>query len=36
LFAAFERAVRRTCREDLRVVEISVRDDHLHLIVEVG
>jgi REP element-mobilizing transposase RayT len=34
LFAAFERAVRRTRREDFRVVEFSVQDDHLHLIVE--
>jgi putative transposase len=34
LFAAFESAVRRTHREDFRVVEFSVRDDHLHLIVE--
>ena len=34
LFAAFERAVRRTRRVDFRVVEFSVQDDHLHLIVE--
>src|SRR3954451_20929641 len=34
LFAAFERAVRTTRREDFRVVEFSVQDDHLHLIVE--
>ena len=34
LFVAFERAVRRTRREDFRVVEFSVQDDHLHLIVE--
>lgn len=34
LFAAFERAVRRTRREDFRVVEFSVQDNHLHLIVE--
>ena len=34
LFAAFERAVRRTRRDDFRVVEFSVQDDHLHLIVE--
>ena len=34
LFAAFERAVRRTRREDFRIVEFSVQDDHLHLIVE--
>ena len=34
LFAAFEDAVRRTRRDDFRVVEFSVQDDHLHLIVE--
>lgn len=34
LFAAFERAVRRTRRDDFRVVEFSVQDNHLHLIVE--
>ena len=34
LFAAFEVAVRRTRRDDFRVVEFSVQDDHLHLIVE--
>ena len=34
LFAAFERAVRRTRRDDFRVVEFSVQDDHLHLIIE--
>jgi putative transposase len=34
LFAAFERAVRCTRRDDFRVVEFSVQDDHLHLIVE--
>jgi putative transposase len=34
LYAAFEKAVRRTRREDFRVVEFSVQDDHLHLIVE--
>jgi REP element-mobilizing transposase RayT len=34
LFAAFERAVRGTRRDDFRVVEFSVQDDHLHLIVE--
>jgi len=34
LFAAFEHAVRRTRRDDFRVVEFSVQDDHLHLIVE--
>ena len=34
LYAAFERAVRRTRREDFRIVEFSVQDNHLHLIVE--
>ncbi len=34
LFAAFEDGVRRTRRDDFRVVEFSVQDDHLHLIVE--
>src|SRR5512140_3034900 len=34
LYGAFERAVRRTKRPDFRVVEYSVQDDHLHLIVE--
>ena len=34
LYAAFESAVRRTRREDFRIVEFSVQDDHLHLIVE--
>ena len=34
LYGAFERAVRRTRRDDFRVVEFSVQDDHLHLIVE--
>ena len=34
LFEAFERAVRRTRRDDFRVVEFLVQDDHLHLIVE--
>ena len=34
LFVAFEDAVRRTRRDDFRVVEFSVQDDHLHLIVE--
>ena len=34
LSAAFESAVRRTRRDDFRVVEFSVQDDHLHLIVE--
>ena len=34
LCAALERAVRRTRRDDFRIVEFSVQDDHLHLIVE--
>lgn len=34
LFKAFERAFRRTRREDFRVVEFSVQDNHVHLIVE--
>jgi putative transposase len=34
LYAAFEVAVRKTRRDDFRVVEFSVQDDHLHLIVE--
>ena len=34
LFAAFELAVRRTRRDDFRVVEFSVQYNHLHLIVE--
>src|SRR5438045_959045 len=34
LYGAFERAVRRTERDDFRVVEYSIQDDHLHLIVE--
>src|SRR5690349_15939912 len=34
LFAAFESAVRRTRRDDFRIVEFSVQDNHLHLIVE--
>jgi REP element-mobilizing transposase RayT len=34
LFGAFERAVRTTRRNDFRVVEYSIQDDHLHLIVE--
>jgi REP element-mobilizing transposase RayT len=34
LFAAFERAVRWTRRADFRIVEFSVQDNHLHLIVE--
>ena len=34
LYAAFESAIRRTRRSDFRIVEFSVQDDHLHLIVE--
>ena len=34
LYGAFERAVRTTRREGFRVVEYSIQDDHLHLIVE--
>jgi len=34
LSAAFEDAVRRTKRDDFRIVEFSVQDDHLHLIIE--
>jgi REP element-mobilizing transposase RayT len=34
LYPAFERAVRTTHRDDFRIVEFSVQDDHLHLIVE--
>src|SRR3954468_10600769 len=34
LYDAFDRAVRRTRREDFRIVEFSVQDNHLHLIVE--
>src|SRR5215203_6646006 len=34
LYGAFELAVRGTRRLDFRVVEFSVQDDHLHLIVE--
>jgi REP element-mobilizing transposase RayT len=34
LYVAFERAVRRTRRDDFRIVEYSVQDNHLHLIVE--
>ena len=34
LYAAIESAVRRTRREDFRIVEFSVQKDHLHLIVE--
>ena len=34
LFAAFEKAFRRTRRPDFRIVEFSVQDNHVHLIVE--
>jgi putative transposase len=34
LYAALERAVRRTVRDDFRIVEFSVQTDHLHMIVE--
>src|SRR5688572_32616284 len=34
LYRAFERAVRRTRRADFRIVEFSVQNDHLQLIVE--
>ena len=34
LFGAFERAFRTTRREDFRIVEYSVQDNHLHLLVE--
>ncbi|MBS2012029.1 MAG: transposase [Deltaproteobacteria bacterium] len=34
LYAAFERAIRTTRREDFRIVEFSVQDNHLHLIIE--
>jgi putative transposase len=34
LYAAFDRAFRGTRREDFRIVEFSVQDDHVHLIVE--
>jgi REP element-mobilizing transposase RayT len=34
LYPAFERAVRATVREDFRIVEFSVQDNHVHLIVE--
>jgi len=34
LYASFELAVRMTRRDDFRVVEFSVQDDRLHLIVE--
>src|SRR5215470_595159 len=34
LYGAFERAFRATRREDFRIVEFSVQNDHVHLIVE--
>lgn len=34
LFAAFERALRTTRRDDFRIVEFSVQDNHVHLLVE--
>lgn len=34
IFAALERAVRATRREDFRIVEHTVQVDHLHLVVE--
>lgn len=34
LFAAFDRALRATRREDFRIVEFSVQANHVHLIVE--
>jgi len=34
LFAAFEKAFRRTRRDDFRIVEYSVQDNHVHMIVE--
>ena len=34
LYVAFERAFRRTRRDDFRIVEFSVQDDHVHLLVE--
>ena len=34
LYAAFEKALRLTRRPDFRIVEFSVQDNHLHLIVE--
>lgn len=33
-YAAFERAVRDTDREDFRIAEYSIQPDHVHLIVE--
>ena len=34
LYAAFERAFRTTRRDDFRIVEFSVQDNHVHMIVE--
>jgi len=34
LYAAFEKAVRLTRRPDFRIVEFSVQDNHLHLVIE--
>jgi putative transposase len=34
LYAAFEKAVRTTRRDDFHIIEFSVQDNHLHLIVE--
>ena len=34
LYKALDRALRRTRREDFRIVEFSVQDNHVHLIVE--
>ena len=34
LYAAFEEAFRRMRREDFRIVELSVQDNHVHMIVE--
>ncbi len=34
LYPAFERAVRQTRREDFRIVEFSIQNNHVHLVVE--
>ena len=34
LYEAFERTFRRTRRDDFRIVEFSVQDNHVHLLVE--
>ena len=34
LYAAFEKAIRTTRRPDFRIVEFSVQDNHLHLVIE--